>query len=836
MLKKEFKFFYIFLFTILILLTKHITTQAAIINDLSVGKNKIWTITFNREINLDSATKGAISVSDSNGNTVNVTVELGNNKKTILVKPPSGGYDFGQVYTLKVNTDISSTNNAKLNALKTMTFYIGSEDGKEQGNSTGNIMNVGLVSQKGDWIYYCNHSFNGALYKIKNDGTQNTKLNNDTSIYINVYGEWVYYYNESDGGKLYRVKIDGTGRTKLNDDESHFLNIENGWIYYSNKSNEDKLYKIRIDGTSKTLLSNDATVYLNVFGDYIYYVNLSDGKIYRIKTDGTEKQKVSDDTALYLNVSEGWIYYVNDYDNYIYKMKIDGTDKTKIYNTRAASINVQGDWIYYTNLDYGNALHKLKTSGSTDLNLTTEESYVVNVLDDYITYEGSENTSILYKANKDGYAQSSFGVFLQSVDPITLTYIVGYNTFVPMRATAHMSNGFTQDVEIKFDVQEFDTSKVGTYTYEGRAIGYKYNNKVKLTVNVIGISSINDLSKTIPKGTQYTLPWEVPAIMTDGSTKTVHVFWNAIDNRADTSTPGEHIYEGTVSNYGKKVLFKLNVLDTANRINGKIISKVGDYTYFYNQSDNNKVYKISSDLKNEVRLSDEIMNRVVISDGWLYYAKGNDLNKLYKMTLDGTNETKISDDTVDYIKLDGGSIYYSSLYEVESLFKINTDGSGKFKVTSAQTGFQIVDDWIYYVDGYGPSKLCKIKTDGSQRTVLSYDRVSNLNVVDDWIYYIDNYGVPNIAKIRTDGTGKTDLNDNWSGYLNVIDDWIYYVDTTGGNYKIFKMKTDGTGNVKLADSAELVNIIDGWIYYRNIVENNILYKMRTDGTESQMVI
>ncbi len=123
------------------------------------------------------------------------------------------------------------------------------------GNTGGNIANCGVIAKQGDWIYYCNFNDNRKLYKIKTDGTEKTKLNDDHSTYINVSGDWVYYTSSSSagtyGGKIYKIKIDGSGKTKLSDDEAGYVNVSGDWIYYSNYDDMDKLYKIKTDGTKK---------------------------------------------------------------------------------------------------------------------------------------------------------------------------------------------------------------------------------------------------------------------------------------------------------------------------------------------------------------------------------------------------------------------------------------------------------------------------------------------------------------------------------------------------------------------------------------------------------
>jgi len=50
-------------------------------------------------------------------------------------------------------------------------------------------------------------------------------------------------YNESDGYKLYKIKTDGTERTKLNNDFTQSLFLKDDWLYYSNKSDGGKYTK-----------------------------------------------------------------------------------------------------------------------------------------------------------------------------------------------------------------------------------------------------------------------------------------------------------------------------------------------------------------------------------------------------------------------------------------------------------------------------------------------------------------------------------------------------------------------------------------------------------------
>lgn len=108
--------------------------------------------------------------------------------------------------------------------------------------------------------------------------------------------------------------------------------------------------------------------------------------------------------------------------------------------------------------------------------------------------------------------------------------------------------------------------------------------------------------------------------------------------------------------------------------------------------------------------------------------------------------------------------------------------------------------------------------------------------VDDWIYYDVKW---KLYKIKSDGTGYMKLIDEPVWEFKVVGDWIYYL--TPGNYdwNLYRIKTDGTHRTRLTNHRTLANfkIINGWIYYINS-ENQMmnLYKMRLDGQEKKRII
>jgi len=153
-----------------------------------------------------------------------------------------------------------------------------------------------------DWVYnlHCDN-----IYKIRTDGSEKIKLSDDQVDYVNVEGDWIYYCEVSESwdwhcrtpdsggefwGNLYKMRLDGTEKTKLNDDKCEYINVAGDWIYYFIFEN---LYKIRTDGSGRRKLRGNIgyTMDLSVVGNWIFYWKIGgDALIHKIRTNGTGLQ------------------------------------------------------------------------------------------------------------------------------------------------------------------------------------------------------------------------------------------------------------------------------------------------------------------------------------------------------------------------------------------------------------------------------------------------------------------------------------------------------------------------------------------------------------------
>ena len=350
------------------------------------------------------------------------------------------------------------------------------------GNTNGNILNLGLVAKKDDYIYYSESSDLNKLYRAKSPGQEITKISDESVCFINIFQGYIYYTSLSDNNCLYRINLDGTGRKKLT--SSGFINtiVQDDWIYCTD-DNALNIYKISLDGSVVKKLNSESSINLNVTNDRIYYNNVDDGlKIYRISKDGTGKTKVLNDTAGYISVAGDYIYYLNlDDSANIYKVKTDGTGKTKVYNNTCGYLNLADNGRLYF-LDFNaNRVSYIDTIDNEKLYPLQNSGEFLNVIDDYVYHINLESLG-MFRTKNEGPESLPFGKYYKTVDDVTLNVIKGNEPDLPLYVDALTINNEKSTAKVIWDTENVDTSIEGKEIYSGRIVNSDL--KVKATVNL----------------------------------------------------------------------------------------------------------------------------------------------------------------------------------------------------------------------------------------------------------------------------------------------------------------------------------------------------------------
>jgi hypothetical protein len=111
-----------------------------------------------------------------------------------------------------------------------------------------------------------------------------------------------------------------------------------------------------------------------------------------------------------------------------------------------------------------------------------------------------------------------------------------------------------------------------------------------------------------------------------------------------------------------------------------------------------------------------------------------------------------------------------------------------------------------------------------------------------WIFYINANDGNKIYRIPLDGTKGERIGEDYARCLNIVDDWIYYFYYKRDKdeileYSIKKMRLDGLDCQKACTAgSDNYFLDDGWIYYTDYFDEQKMYRVKIDGSESERIV
>ncbi len=190
------------------------------------------------------------------------------------------------------------------------------------------------------------------------------------------------------------------------------------------------------------------------------------------------------------------------------------------------------------------------------------------------------------------------------------------------------------------------------------------------------------------------------------------------------------------------------------------------------------------------------IDKFYIKDGYVYYAINKDGSTgIAKLSLENGEEVVITVADIRDFVLDKEKIYFTD--NVGFLYSVGINGMDKKEISTDYNieKIQLMKKWIYYYDSE-ENALCRIKTDGSSRTVVT-SFVSNgmFNVTSKYIYYLD---IINGKICRCDLKGKKSSEivstEITTTSINIVDGTMYYLDKRQDEtqmYQMYRVKTNG---------------------------------------------
>ncbi len=171
--------------------------------------DKVWRINFSKEVDATSVHSQNVYVISESGIMVNVSVKVDpSNAKTVLVQPPSSGYEFGKSYTVYVQNIKEKGTSKLIKENVKMKFTIENPvmpvPLKPPSNVKYEIVDKSIKLTWTDSEDANRNDFNGYYIYISTNGVDYTKLTNSNngsnifktnSVFIDGYsGKYVYIY------------------------------------------------------------------------------------------------------------------------------------------------------------------------------------------------------------------------------------------------------------------------------------------------------------------------------------------------------------------------------------------------------------------------------------------------------------------------------------------------------------------------------------------------------------------------------------------------------------------------------------------------------------------
>ena len=273
---------------------------------------------------------------------------------------------------------------------------------------SGNLSNLGLVTEDKDAIYY--NKYENGIVKVKNN--KEYQITNETAYAMQSVGDYIYYLTKGENNSLLikKVKTNGDDKKTIKEIQtsiSKFYIIDN-YLYYASTGTQFGIVKIALDTNSETLICEEKIVDFAVTQNGIYYTD-DFGYLASMNLGGTDQKVLLNDEITEIQIYGEWIYYYNQSENCLNKIKIDGSEKEKVSDKVNSYIfNVYKDKIYFYDSENSNissistndknlkVIIEIKTN-KTKINLTTNgELYYLNASN------GDNNIYQMYRISTNG--------------------------------------------------------------------------------------------------------------------------------------------------------------------------------------------------------------------------------------------------------------------------------------------------------------------------------------------------------------------------------------------------------------------------------------------------
>lgn len=272
------------------------------------------------------------------------------------------------------------------------------------GNSSGNLMNGGLIIRYKDRYIFSDFSNHEFIASVNLDWTDKQVVHHSASRNFNLYGTCLIFCDLGDGQKIKSLNLFTNQLETLVEDNTFLLNVIENYIFYRNNTDGQKIYRFDLKTHNNIRLTDCKGWYITPVNGVIYFRNYDILKLAVIDYNGESYNVLSEDTPVDIIHDGNYLFYGNwDKGKRLTKLKIghSAIDEEAICNDAAFSINEVGDTLYFSNWDDNKSLYSIKKDGTFRTKLIDCPVWCLNIVDQYIYFRihGDDNSFYRTKLN-----------------------------------------------------------------------------------------------------------------------------------------------------------------------------------------------------------------------------------------------------------------------------------------------------------------------------------------------------------------------------------------------------------------------------------------------------
>lgn len=251
------------------------------------------------------------------------------------------------------------------------------------------------INAGGKYLYYCQgpapngeglgylRSVDG-LFRCKTNGNSSVRLKDMSVTTVTLCGNELYFLNldstrevdfmNQDPNSLYKMKIDGTEETRVLDYTADPSSFYNGMIYFTGSGTDHYLRQLDVatDNVSTVLQNN---VYHPVYDDgYLYYMDTEQNyRLCRYSLTGNQTEILTEDRVDTYNIRNGILFYQKNSadDPALIRMISDGSNPEIVAAGNYTRINMTSQYAYYQEFGDGRSTYRTPLYGAAEMAVFT---------------------------------------------------------------------------------------------------------------------------------------------------------------------------------------------------------------------------------------------------------------------------------------------------------------------------------------------------------------------------------------------------------------------------------------------------------------------------------